>query len=169
MDDRVFLLGEIAEVPQYGVHVGIRAVEEVDNLLDAKLIKVHFRFAAARREESGKHFLKERISYRDHVREVLGHDSGSQVGRGARYGSRKESIRDCLSVHIGEVVFGEVVDEGFLKGLVELAERAALGFNGKYMVRAAANVPGEPRQTRDENVGRANGFAMKGFMRTPLP
>jgi hypothetical protein len=117
----------------------------------------------------GLHQLpQERVGDRDHVRHVFRHHRVT----GARDPRGEEAVGDRLRVHVGEVVVGQVVDQRFLKGLHQLAQRAAFGFYFERGIDAAADGAGEVCQCDRQLPGRANGFQVpqrEGFAPAVAP
>ena len=148
VDDRVFLRIAVAEVADYGLHVGL--IEELHHVRDAQLVEVDACGACLRvasRTEEGFHQV---------AQEGIGaHVRREAVGRLAvRVGDahRQQAVSDGLRVHVGKAVHVQVVQERGLECLHELGERSGLRLYRQRRTRAVTDRPGQLRQTSGERL-----------------
>ena len=166
VDYRVFARVAVAEVAHHGFHVG--GVDHLDDFRSAELVEVD---PGSVRAALASADLQERVQQIAQKR--AGVDVACQIacGRPPRIGdtSGEQAVGDGLSVHVGEVVSAQVVQQRLPERLHQPGDLPARRLDGEHGADAAADRAGQRGQPHRQRLRRSDSLSVAQRERgTPL-
>ena len=161
VNDRVFFGVAVAEIAEHRLHVGL--AESLHHFVDAELIEIDLALSAADGEESTHEIPQKGIGHRHHVGYVFDDKTGWAGNPGSQ-----QSVGDGLGIHVGEVVVGQVVNQGGFEVGLQLADGAFIGLQPEDRIDPLANIGGQLGQSLGQGLGGGNDLPMaQGEQRRP--